>query len=70
MLSLQNNLNQVDIEHGDIVQQEESDENNNLETEETNSFSEIHKMHMIQTLQGLLFIKSLQEVSQEEIDSK
>jgi len=51
----------------EIAQQEEEEEPE--ETANTN-FSDVHKMHMIQTLQGLLFIKSLPEVSQEEIDSK
>lgn len=37
---------------------------------EENNFSDVHKMHMIQTLQGLLFIRSLPEVKQSEIDEK
>lgn len=44
-------------------------ENKNEEGEGEN-FSDVHKMHMIQTLQGLLFIKSLPEVTQKEIDEK
>ena len=40
------------------------------EEDESNAFSDVHKMHMIQTLQGLLFIRSLPEVSKEEINSK
>lgn len=40
------------------------------EPKEKNNFSDVHKMHMIQTLQGLLFIRSLSTVSQEEIDTK
>jgi hypothetical protein len=39
-------------------------------TEEENNFSDVHKMHMIQTLQGLLFIRSLPEVQQSEINQK
>lgn len=40
------------------------------EPESAQNFSDVHKMHMVQTLQGLLFIRSLPEVSQEEIESK
>lgn len=49
-----------------VLMQQEAPE----EPDSANAFSDVHKMHMIQTLQGLLFIRSLPEVSQEEIDSK
>ena len=38
--------------------------------ESATNFSDVHKTHMIQTLQGLLFIRSLPKVSEEEIKSK
>lgn len=57
----------------DLAPQNESESENN-EDHQSNSqpanFSDIHKMHMIQTLQGLLFIRSLAEVSKEEINRK
>ena len=46
------------------IQQEEE------ETKNQANFSDIHKMHMIQTLQGLLFIRSLEPVQPEIIESK
>lgn len=49
--------------------EEPFDQEQEHEPEDSN-FSDVHKMHMIQTLQGLLFIRSLSEVSQEEIESK
>lgn len=40
------------------------------EADNNPNFSDVHKMHMIQTLQGLLFIRSLPKVSQEVIKNK
>lgn len=53
------------VDENVLMQQEAAEE-----PDSANAFSDVHKMHMIQTLQGLLFIRSLPEVTQEEINSK
>ena len=54
----------------DFVNQNVEIKDAGQEIDSINSFSDVHKMHMIQTLQGLLFIRSLAEVSEEEINQK
>lgn len=77
---LNKNMNIIDADYDDDqiseilkdegVEENKSDSDKSAEVPDATKFSDIHKMHMIQTLQGLLFIRSLEEVKQEEIERK